>query len=101
MSDFQAALARAKRTLLARDEFRHSPERDLILRLAGDLIALGEQMFGPYEGKFEHDWEVYGPGHECSYVDCYCDHTHCLSCGVEQGTKPAEVGCPGPEEEEI
>lgn len=32
--------------------------------------------------KCEHVWQDFGDYHECSYVDCYCDHPCCIKCGV-------------------
>jgi len=43
----------------------------------------------------QHKWEEYGAGHECSYVDCYCDHVTCTLCGVEEDSAEAEKECPG------
>jgi len=43
----------------------------------------------------DHQWEEFGDEHECSYVDCYCDHPTCLKCGVEQDSEEANFPCVG------
>ena len=43
-----------------------------------------------------HRYPEIGSGHECSYVDCWCDHRTCEDCGVEEYSDEGLNPCPGP-----
>ncbi len=42
-----------------------------------------------------HVYPAISSGHECSYVDCWCDHRECELCGIEETSVMADEPCAG------